>query len=495
MSDSMDDIFSKLNLTDEQKQAAMAKLNAQPLPSESLAAEAKNTYDNVQKYGGLGGLSAPVSETPGFFPGEPNRVAQFSMNPTALSDGMSNTMSSPSPMEDRPDDPNPPQDAPEHPLITAGKRFAAASKGRAPAADASLSAPQTNTISDSIKKLLEPDSELSDAQNQANKNRGMALLSRGVSQAIGGITRTKADTGTADTLEKDANSPVNDVMQKRSAATDKLKNAELQNKLQDELTKSDPKSDISQLYRDTMTKLGMPQGENISASSIEKAFPAISKVLEKQTNDANRAAMLSDKADTKKTADQDKAYTQMRKDLETFRGNRPVAQAAMDAYSADKAMALVKGINPDKLTTQDLRMLNTELAKIASGGVPGEHGVETLMPNNLRTKAAELQNFLTSNPSDAHAGEYVKKNLKYLQGMVDSANSSVDKYRSNISKGYKNRVNPDQFSEAQSDYHFGGDQQPSVKKIKVWNGTDKQPLLIDPSDLEHAKADGYKEVQ
>lgn len=167
---------------------------------------------------------------------------------------------------------------------------------------------------------------------------------------------------------------------------------------------------------------------------------------------SERSDNKSEKQSAKTEADQAKAYTTMRKDLETFRGNKQAGQAAMDAYSAEKALALVKDKDPNTLTTQDLNLLANEMGKIASGGVPGEHGVKAMMPSNLRTKYAEMMSFLASKPTDAGAGEYVKKNMQYLTHMTDAANQSVAGYRSNIMKGYKNRVRPEDYAEAQSDY-------------------------------------------
>ena len=45
--------------------------------------------------------------------------------------------------------------------------------------------------------------------------------------------------------------------------------------------------------------------------------------------------------------------------------------------------------------------------------------------------------------------------MQYLESMADEANKMVNSYRSNIMKGYKNRVRPEDLQEAQDDYSMG----------------------------------------
>jgi len=250
-----------------------------------------------------------------------------------------------------------------------------------------------------------------------------------------------------------------------------------QNMQHDEAMKqreSDPNSQES-LMAQSMAKQMMPKGDfsNSTATDLKASLPMLEKMYNVEQNRLSRQDTLNanqgakaEKQNEKQKQDQDKAYSDMRKDLETFRGNRPVQQAALDTYSAQKALALVKDKDPNTLTTQDLALLNNEIAKIATGGIPGEHGVQALMPNTLKTKAAEMQSFIMSKPSDAEAGEFVKKNLNYLQGMVNESNKNVRAYRSNLMKGYKNRVRKEDMDEAMSDYQMNvPDEQTDKKKV------------------------------
>lgn len=185
-----------------------------------------------------------------------------------------------------------------------------------------------------------------------------------------------------------------------------------------------------------------------------------------------RQLLAQQSRDSKISTDQDNAYQRIRKDLETFRGNSAAQQAGMDVLSAKKAIDNVEGRDPNSLTLQDLRLLNEELGKIATGGVPTEHGVQALMPSNLQTKYAEIQNFLSSKPTDAKAGEYIKHNMEYLKKMMGTSQSVIDDYRRNILKGAKHTLRSDDYDEAASDYRLNGSpaQAPAGPQTKVVGG-------------------------
>lgn len=194
--------------------------------------------------------------------------------------------------------------------------------------------------------------------------------------------------------------------------------------------------------------------------------------------------------------DQNKAESELRNHLETFRGNQVAKQAAMDTYSAAKALEIVKNRDPNTLTTQDLSLLATEMNKIASGGVPTENGIKHLMPSNLNTKAAELRNFLSSKPSDAEAGEYIKRNMDYLKGMVSESKKVISEFHSNIAKGYKNRVTPEALKSVQTDYSLDENLNPVQESNfpkKVMNSkTGQSATVSNEQELKEANSEGFQ---
>lgn len=310
--------------------------------------------------------------------------------------------------------------------------------------------------------------QMAAAQNQASQNTmGVNLARAGatMANALSGSQR-QADQTPFNQLESDAQSPVTNVLNQQKAASNDLT---IQKNLSDAQTAqndNDPDSPASQRFRATLKasfpKIAAAYGDDfddLSAADQKDVFKVLetkakldqSKDIADLRNDTARSK-ISEKTEN----DQASNYTKMRKDLESFRGNQAVQQAAVKVQNADTALAIVKGKDPNTLTSQDLRLLAEEMGKIATGGVPGEHGTEALMPNNLRQKLAEMQAFLTNKPTDAQAGEYIKHNMEYLEQMKEVAKGTLTRYRQNIAKGYKNRVKQDDYSEAMSDYGIGG---------------------------------------
>lgn len=164
------------------------------------------------------------------------------------------------------------------------------------------------------------------------------------------------------------------------------------------------------------------------------------------------AAMTKDKLSSKSGENQDKAYTEMLNKAQTFRGNKAAQQASMDLLNGKKALALVENKDPNTLSRQDLQLLADEMAKVATGGVPGEHGVQALMPNTAIGKLKEMQSFLSNHPTDAQAGAYVQHNMNYLKGMMNVAQGQLDQFEANTVKGYKNRVGEDHWNDYIQDH-------------------------------------------
>lgn len=301
-------------------------------------------------------------------------------------------------------------------------------------------------VDTSTGTTLGSDQGLKDAQNQRDKETLINQL--GKSAALIGAGLARATPGAADSIFdqniKDANNRVGDY-QARLANQD-----------------SDPKSAASQAMRGIALKMGFQFGDQVSAADIQKQIPSLTSYMNHLDADDTKLqtkglAVLDQRNKMAQAASekQDKAYSDLASKMETFRGNRVAQQAAMDQYSAQKALDLVKNKDPNTLTTQDLQLLAGEMSKIATGGVPTEHGIVGLMPNNLQTKAAELQNYLLSKPSDANAGAYIKKNMGYLQQMTQTADDNLKSYRQNIATGYKGRVKPEQYDELQQTYGLG----------------------------------------
>lgn len=360
-----------------------------------------------------------------------------------------------------------------------------------------------------LKPMNVPDNTrtaMQDAQNRSNTLSALMMMGKGAEKIGSSIARTKSDPNYLNEMQAMAQQPVADVLNnQKSQAMQTSQQAALRD-LALKQDADDPNSDVSNTYRNIL-KYNFPnlKTDGLTASQMEEVFPALKAFNEAQESRDARADLQDSKNKAKKVANadklstmQDKAYTDLRKSAETFRGNQAAQQAAKDVLSGAKAFDMINIGDPNKLTTQDLRLLMGEMGKIATGGVPTEQGTTDLMPNNLKTKYAQTMNFLTSNPTDAQSANYIQHNKQYLKAMIDTAQQTLNNFRLNTAKGYKNRVRPEDWDEFLTDYNLKPNQtaqQPSANisgmglatirekatgKLKSINIDDAKTILADP---------------
>lgn len=194
-------------------------------------------------------------------------------------------------------------------------------------------------------------------------------------------------------------------------------------------------------------QLGVNQDNSAETNRHNQASEANGLQIH-QDNLADRQQRTQDSQDaktaaatTKTTENQDKAYADYGSKIASSRQSPEVRQALLDTYNAKKALDITKG--KDFLTTQDLHGFTMELGKIAMSGVPTDHGMSSLMPNNLQTKFSELQNFITSKPTDAQSNEYFQRNKQYLENMVNSADSTIREGHAKLLRYYAPKIGPE----------------------------------------------------
>jgi hypothetical protein len=211
--------------------------------------------------------------------------------------------------------------------------------------------------------------------------------------------------------------------------------------------------DPTKMSEQDLKNTGETEKAEISADSRESVAQelAASRRDANQNSRAARADRESDKAD----AAQAKAYTDMRAKLENSRGNPLVQQSMRNALSADNALAMVNKQDPNTWNPQQVQMFTNELAKISTGGVPGEHGVQALLPDTMQSRMARMESFFKNSPTPAQSGAFIKSQIDYLKDLKDISQKNISDYRGNIAKGYKNRVAPQDYQEAMGDYGLG----------------------------------------
>lgn len=316
------------------------------------------------------------------------------------------------------------------------------------------------SMSPQLRAYLEDkQAALDTAQKQAASNR----LVTGIARAAGTLARgsgqvTAGDNAAYNALDAEANAPVSEVLTKQKAEADAVQSEQTEESTDPDSVKSKAvQSMIQKLYPGKYTP---EQLKNISAADAQdvlfKPLELDEKIQSAKATRETANATRQAAQDAKHTAEQDKAYTTLRKDLETFRGNQSVQQAALAVQNADKALLLTQA----QPTAQNLSLLADEMGKIATGGVPGEHGTQALMPSNLYTKVAEIKAWITGHPnaSAADVTEYLNNNREYINQVKAVAQKALGSYRANIAKGYRHRVAPDDYQEAMDDYGLGGSQ-------------------------------------
>lgn len=150
------------------------------------------------------------------------------------------------------------------------------------------------------------------------------------------------------------------------------------------------------------------------------------------------------KMDTTQSTKSDDAYQKAMKDMNSFRGNTAVQQAASAVTNAKNAMNLADKGN---LSTSDLHLFASEMGKLATNGVPGQSEIDALVPNTAKTQLANVTQFFANSPSDADAQDFINHNKPYLKDLLNNYGGVVDTYKNNIVDGYKKKLDPDDYAE------------------------------------------------
>lgn len=252
---------------------------------------------------------------------------------------------------------------------------------------------------------------------------------------------------------------------------------------------NDPNSLMSNVTKDYFKSKGIKVPQNASYNDLSKIAPMIKsdqifqaglqKVMMQQTGAANRNATsnqtkseiakqknaLGEKSlavrqemaklakSNKATNDQNKALTQTQTLLESARGNPAAAQAEKDLYSAQKANSLINMYgDPNKLSPQQVSLLVSEVAKIATGGVPTGHEQEALQPGTGASKLAALWSKLSNQPSPANAGAFIKQFKDYNDALSKDAQKVVQDKYGRVIETRKKQLGDDNYKSLQDQY-------------------------------------------
>lgn len=176
--------------------------------------------------------------------------------------------------------------------------------------------------------------------------------------------------------------------------------------------------------------------------------------------DMDRRAIRGQSEDQKTQGKQDSLFKDTSSLLESARGTPAIAQAEKDLYAASKADSLAKLYgDPNKLSTQMVKLLASEVAKIAAGGAPTMHELEGLTPGTLATRFSEIASKLTNKPTAANAGQFVKQYQDYGRALTKDAQKIIKDRYGRILESRKGSLRPEHNQALADQYLHRFDQQ------------------------------------
>lgn len=328
-----------------------------------------------------------------------------------------------------------------------------------------------------------------DQYKDAIKQRNLRQLFAGLSQAGNMIGSGLAGQHGAvvktlpqdyfDAEMKQANQPVSDLKEKMALQGD------------------DPNSEVSKAAQAYAAKLGINLPNAISANTLFKILPIQEKFMASQESNATRrdtakyrsdaiaaqreaTAAARDKKDSDKATDQqNKALTSAQQLLESARGNPAAAQAEKDLYSAQKAdsLATMYG-DPNKLSLPQVKLLASEVGKIAAGGVSSQSELEGITPNSLTGRLSQYVSNLTNNPTPANAAAFVKQYTDYTKALAKDAKKVIQDKYGRVIEARKSQLGDDNYQALKDQYlnRFNTDDKDSDKKPSGFDANDPKDI-------------------
>jgi len=280
--------------------------------------------------------------------------------------------------------------------------------------------PQPDAIKSLLDKLYGDDSDLKNAQDNANRNRLIAGLTNAGMTIGHGISKSgkKLDTSFAETLEKEANAPVQDVLVKRKAQQEaidtKLKASDLMNKEQ----LRDPNSAVSAAYKAFALQAApdlakMPDFQNINAEGVKALLPGIDMMFKSKFLDMAK----KEKAEQKERETTISRFDKMSKLLTAeLAGSRTAfGRAAANYAGAERLQELVKGRNLNDIDIREVAEIAAGLDSMLSTGASTVSGREHLIPKTMRKDAAKIEEYLTNLRQGAQLGSFLNNMMHTVE--------------------------------------------------------------------------------
>lgn len=291
--------------------------------------------------------------------------------------------------------------------------------------------------------------EAQNAQRDIMNSAGMGMVGQQIAAALS-RGNYKPDYSSQEQMFKQAQLPVQNVLQQQSMLKEKIDQGLKLSDLQDKQELRDPKSLVSQAYRSSMAglmpKLATdPNYQNMSAETLKQLQPVAAAITNHQMMQMYRQSQV----DYKMKQDSAKSKADMASKIQMTMNRGTPSIANQTVLAADKILDLFKNKpDPNTWDNNEITLYRTELLKAAKGGTPAAGEAHSLFPPTVGSSLSNVAQRVTGESVPAGMGPIIMNTLPYVQNIRSSSQKFLRENVLNpMTTGYNKRVTPDDMME------------------------------------------------
>lgn len=196
--------------------------------------------------------------------------------------------------------------------------------------------------------------------------------------------------------------------------------------------------------------------EQLAEETVKAETMANKPLIQYQTALNKLAAMQAvakAKAESKGSGKEGSVLKSVGQMLETNRGNPATQQAEKDLYAVQKAEGLANLYgDPNKLNPQQSNLYISEIAKIATGGVPTQSEMDALKSGSAKGRLAEIWQKVSNKPEPASAGEFIKAFQDYSKSLKQDAQNVINDKYGRVIETFKDDLGNKNYNKLQDQY-------------------------------------------
>ena len=192
--------------------------------------------------------------------------------------------------------------------------------------------------------------------------------------------------------------------------------------------------------------------EMLEAAKLRGTIAAEGSRNRKAQQDINDQ-LRYDAADAKSAQAKNKAYADLVDKVQGSRTPQDVQQARAASKAIKSAQDLINQYpDLDTMPKEQVQLLNSEISKVAQGGVPTEGEMKGMDPHTVQSR---WQGFLASvegKPTGAQLRGFIQQNQRYLAGLKNVNDNIVNDFVRKEYHGRRNQMDPMDQEEFMRDY-------------------------------------------